>query len=301
MQRKCTGFGLKSVRCSDKYRPMEVLKVKYGTPEAAERFCYSLKTTGFAVLTDHPIPKELVTSVYEKWAEFFKSQEKYEYTFKPESQAGFFPFRSENAKDSPIKDLKEFFHVYPRSKLPDFLEKDTWALYNALVSLGKELLTWVQVGSPNEIKSKFSMPLQDMVTGSEENLLRIIHYPPLQGSEEKGAIRAAAHEDINLITLLCSATAAGLEVKDTAGNWHQVPCDPGSIAINAGDMLQLASQGFYKSTTHRVMNPDGPDSKLPRYSMPLFLHPRTDVVLSETTTAGDYLKQRLLEIGLLKK
>jgi isopenicillin N synthase-like dioxygenase len=66
-------------------------------------------------------------------------------------------------------------------------------------------------------------------------------------------------------------------------------------------MLQLASQGFYKSTTHRVMNPDGPDSKLPRYSMPLFLHPRTDVVLSETTTAGDYLKQRLLEIGLLKK
>jgi isopenicillin N synthase-like dioxygenase len=139
------------------------------------------------------------------------------------------------------------------------------------------------------------------VTDSQENLLRIIHYPPLQGTEEQGAIRAAAHEDINLITLLCSATAAGLEVKDTNGKWHQVPCDPGSIAINAGDMLQLASKGFYKSTTHRVMNPMGPQAKLPRYSMPLFLHPRPDVVLSEGVTAGEYLKQRLRDIGLLKK
>ena len=280
---------------------MEVLKVKYGTPEAAERFCHSLKTTGFAVLTDHPIPKALVTSVYEKWAEFFRSKEKYDYTFKPESQAGFFPFRSENAKDTPIKDLKEFFHVYPRSELPAFLEEDTWKLYHALTTLGKELLHWVQVGSPADIRANFSMPLPDMITDSQENLLRVLHYPPLQGTEEKGAIRAAAHEDINLITLLCSATAAGLEVKDTSGKWHQVPCDPGSIAINAGDMLQLASKDFYKSTTHRVMNPDGPEAKLPRYSMPLFLHPRGEVVLSEGITARQYLEQRLREIGLLKK
>jgi isopenicillin N synthase-like dioxygenase len=280
---------------------MEVLKVKYGSPEAAKRFCYSLKETGFAVLTDHPIPKELVTSVYGKWAEFFRSQEKHNYTFKADSQAGFFPFRSENAKDTPIKDLKEFFHVYPRSELPEFLERDTWTLYHALTKLGKELLNWVQDESPEEIRKNFSMPLQDMVTDSQENLLRILHYPPLQGTEEKGAIRAAAHEDINLITLLCSATAAGLEVKDVHGNWHQVPCDPGSIAINAGDMLQLASKGFYKSTTHRVMNPEGPEAKNPRYSMPLFLHPRADVVLSDGVTARQYLEQRLREIGLLKK
>jgi isopenicillin N synthase-like dioxygenase len=280
---------------------MEVLKVKYGAHEAAERFCHSLKTTGFAVLTDHPIPMELVNRVYSHWAEFFRSEEKHRYTFKVDSQAGYFPFRSENAKDSPIKDLKEFFHVYPRSELPEFLESDTWELYNALVKLGKELLNWVQVGSPASIKSGFSMPLSDMVTDSKENLLRIIHYPPLQGTEEQGAIRAAAHEDINLITLLCSATAAGLEVKDISGTWHKVPCDPGSIAINAGDMLQAASQGYYKSTTHRVVNPMGPDATLPRYSMPLFLHPRPEVQLTEGLTAGEFLKQRLREIGLLKK
>jgi isopenicillin N synthase-like dioxygenase len=280
---------------------MEVLKVKYGSKDAAERFCQSLKTTGFAVVTDHPISSELVNRVYAKWAEFYASPAKFDYTFKPESQAGYFPFRSENAKDSPIKDLKEFFHVYPRSNLPESLKADTWELYNAIVSLGQEMLDWVQIASPPEVKSKFSMPLSQMVETSEENLLRVIHYPPLQGTEEQGAIRAAAHEDINLITLLCSATAAGLEVQDTSGNWHQVPCDPGSIAVNAGDMLQLASLGYYKSTTHRVVNPMGPDAKLPRYSMPLFLHPRSEVLLGEGVTAGGYLKQRLLEIGLLKK
>lgn len=280
---------------------MEVLKVKYGSSEAAERFCHSLKTTGFAVLTDHPIPSELVNRVYRQWADFFASQEKHKYTFKPESQAGYFPFRSENAKDYNIKDLKEFFHIYPRSDMPEFLQKDTWDLYNRLVTLGEELLTWVQTASPAEVKKLFSIPLQDMIQGSGENLLRVIHYPPIKGDEEKGAIRAAAHEDINLITLLCSATSPGLEVMDTAGNWHTVPCDPGSIAINAGDMLQMASQGYYRSTTHRVMNPAGEEAKKPRYSMPLFLHPRSEVMLSKDTSAGAYLKQRLLEIGLLKK
>jgi isopenicillin N synthase-like dioxygenase len=280
---------------------MDVLKVKYGTPEAAERFCHSLKTTGFAVITDHPIPMELVNRVYSKWADFFAGEEKHRYTFKPETQAGFFPFRTENAKDSPIKDLKEFFHIYPRSDLPEFLKEDTWDLYSRLVQLGGELLQWVQTASPPDVRKLFSMPLPEMIQNSTDNLLRVIHYPPLQGTEEQGAIRAAAHEDINLITLLCSATAAGLEVQDTSGRWHAVPCDPGSIAINAGDMLQLASGGYYRSTTHRVMNPTGTDARLPRYSMPLFLHPRPEVPLGDGLAAGEYLKQRLMEIGLLKK
>jgi isopenicillin N synthase-like dioxygenase len=280
---------------------MEVLKVSYHSPEAAERFCHSLKTTGFAVITGHPIPTDLVNRVYQKWADFFNSQEKHAYTFKPESQAGYFPFRSENAKDYNIKDLKEFFHVYPRSEMPEFLKQDTWDLYNRLVDLGGELLKWVEVASPEEVRKLFSMPLHEMTTNSNENLLRVIHYPPLKGDEEDGAIRAAAHEDINLITLLYSATTAGLEVLDTHGKWHDVPCDPGSIAINAGDMLQMASKGYYKSTTHRVVNPHGPEAKKPRYSMPLFLHPRPDVLLADGVTSGGYLKQRLQEIGLLKK
>lgn len=282
---------------------MKVLKVDYSSSQGPTEFCHSLKTTGFAVIQNHPISMELVNAVYEDWSKFFASEEKHNYLFNPKEQSGYFPFRSENAKDYSIKDLKEFFHVYPRSKLPSGeqfarLEKNTWDLYRQLSKLGEQLLGWIQTASPNEVRNKFSMPLVDMIKDSQETLLRIIHYPPLQGKEEPGAIRAAAHEDINLITLLCSATAAGLEVKDTEGNWHSVPCDPGSIAINAGDMLQMASGGYYRSTTHRVVNPEGESSRTPRYSMPLFLHPRPDVVLADEITAGRYLKQRLEQIGL---
>jgi isopenicillin N synthase-like dioxygenase len=279
---------------------MNVLKVNYQSKDAPQTFCQSLTQTGFAVVTQHPIPMDLVNAVYEQWAGFFYSNEKHQYTFQPNDQSGYFPFKSENAKGYSVKDLKEFFHVYPRSKLPANLEKNTWDLYQRLVNMGNDLLGWIEDCTPADIRNKFSMPLSNMITDSPENLLRIIHYPPLAGNEEAGAIRAAAHEDINLITLLCSATAAGLEVKDTSGKWHSVPCDPGSIAINAGDMLQLASQGFYKSTTHRVVNPVGTDAKLPRYSMPLFLHPRSDVVLADGITSGQYLGQRLKEIGLKK-
>lgn len=280
---------------------MEVLKVDYRSPEAPEQFCHSLKTTGFAVIKNHPIPMHLVNEVYDKWARFFASPDKLNYKFKAEDQSGYFPFRSENAKNYSVKDLKEFFHIYPRARLPEFLAGETWDLYGRLVKVGTELLTWIQNTSPLEVRRNFTVPLPEMIQDSEENLHRIIHYPPLQGNEEEGAIRAAAHEDINLITVLCSATTAGLEVQDTEGKWHEVPCDPGSLAINAGDMLQMASHGYYKSTNHRVVNPKGVAAKESRYSMPLFLHPRPEVVLADGITARQYLQQRLKEIGLLKK
>ena len=105
-------------------------------------------------------------------------------------------------------------------------------------------------------------------------------------------------DDINLITLLVAGTQPGLQVQDIENNWHDVPCDPGAIVINAGDMLQMASDGYYPSTTHRVTNPGKDIKNMSRYSMPLFLHPRDDIRLSERYTAGLYLNERLKEIGL---
>ena len=137
-----------------------------------------------------------------------------------------------------------------------------------------------------------------MIKRSKTNLLRILHYPPLDGGEEPGAIRGAAHEDINLITLLVAGTQPGLQVKDNNNDWHNVPCDIGSIAINAGDMLQEASGGYFPSTTHQVINPGNEIKNESRYSMPLFLHPRDEIVLSDRYTAGQYLDERLKEIGL---
>ena len=280
---------------------MKVQSVSYKSTQAPQSFALSLKETGFGVLTDHPISAELVSGVFEDWNQFFSSDQKHAYLYDPIKQSGYFPFKSENAKDSNVKDLKEFFHLYPWTELPPMLSQRTWELFNRMTALASELLSWIDDSTPSEVRAKFSMPLKEMIKDSREILMRPIHYPPLTGGEEEGAIRAAAHEDINLITLLPAATAPGLQVMDTALNWHDVPCDPGSIVINSGDMLKMASQGYYPSTTHRVVNPRGPEAKLPRYSMPLFLHPRPEVRLSAEHTAQSYLSERLQQIGLLKK
>jgi isopenicillin N synthase-like dioxygenase len=244
------------------------------------------------------VPAELIARAYEGWQQFFASEEKHDYTFDPQRQDGYFPFRSENAKGYPAKDLKEFFHVYPGTRLPEAVAEVTRELYRQLAALAGDLLALLEDHTPAEVRARLSMPLRKMVENSPQTLFRILCYPPLTGEEEQGAVRAAAHEDINLITLLVAATAPGLQVKDAQGRWLEVPADAGSIVVNAGDMLQMTTDGYYRSTTHRVVNPTGDDAKRRRLSMPLFLHPWPQVRLSETHTAREYLDERLREIGL---
>ena len=121
----------------------------------------------------------------------------------------------------------------------------------------------------------------------------------MKGDEELGAIRAGAHEDINLITILPAANEPGLQVQLKNGDWIDVPCDFGNLIVNIGDMLQEASAGYFPSTSHRVINPEGTDKTKARISLPLFLHPRPDVKLSERHTAGTYLHERLVELGVI--
>ncbi len=279
---------------------MRVLRVQYGSPDAPKQFAESLRTTGFAVIANHPIPHDLIGDVFAEWAKWFESGDKQNYLYDPKTQAGYFPFKTENAKGTTVKDLKEFFHLFLETPIPAGFSPKTRQMYDRMNGLGVELLGWLQDHTTDKVRQQLSMPLTKMSDGSKETLLRPIHYPGLKGDEEPGAIRAAAHEDINLITLLPAATAPGLQVRDLQGNWHDVTCNPGDIAINAGDMLQEATGGHYISTTHRVINPAGSDATKPRYSMPLFIHPRPEVRLSERHTAGTYLEERLREIGLLK-
>ena len=277
---------------------MKVKTVSYRSPTAAQEFTDSFRQTGFAVVSDHPIQPQLIQESFREWERFFSSEEKHLHRYDPVKQSGYFPFRTENAKDYSKKDLKEFYHHYPWDQFPKQVSEFTPQLYRALLEMSRVLLAWVEQSTPAEVRAGFSMPLTQMIDESQEILLRAIHYPPLTGTEEEGAVRAAAHEDINLITLLPAATAAGLQVKDLNGVWHDVPCDPGTVVVNSGDMLKAASGDYYPSTTHRVMNPTGEASRLPRYSMPLFLHPRREVLLAPGLTAGGYLQQRLREIGL---
>ena len=111
-------------------------------------------------------------------------------------------------------------------------------------------------------------------------------------------MRSAPHEDIDLLTILPAASAPGLQARDLQGAWHSIECDPGQLAINAGDMLQMATKGHFPSTTHQVVNPDGEGSRNPRFSMPFFFHPHPHVRLSDKYTAREYLEERLHDIGL---
>ncbi|MEZ4845548.1 MAG: 2OG-Fe(II) oxygenase family protein [Bdellovibrionota bacterium] len=279
---------------------MHVKSVDYKSPNAAKEFKDSICTTGFAVVANHPISHELIFKTFEEWKLFFEGNEKTDYVFNPKEQAGYFPMRSENAKDSNFKDLKEFYHYYSWYKNPKSVSNYTPKLRDELVKLAATLLNWIEKETPKDIAQYYSMPLSKMIENSGQILLRPIHYPPLKGDEIQGEVRAAAHEDINLITLLPSATAPGLEVLDLQGSWHEVKCDPGTIVVNSGDMLKEASNGYYPSTTHRVINPKGEAQRTSRYSMPLFLHPREEVRLSERHTAESYLHERLVELGLKK-
>ncbi|MBA3660327.1 MAG: isopenicillin N synthase family oxygenase [Gammaproteobacteria bacterium] len=276
---------------------MHVLTIDYHAPNAADLFCRSLKETGFAVIRRHPVTPGLISEFYQTWQQFFDSKDKFNYTYQKPSQAGYFPFRTEKAKNHRVHDLKEFYHFYLWANHPPEINQITKQLYTELVMLAGHLLQWIEKGLPDSVAAKLTLPLIDMITESKNTVLRILHYPPLAESLDQDAVRAAPHEDINLITLIPAATSPGLEVKDKSGDWYEVNCDKGNIIVNVGDMLQECTDSYYQSTTHRVINPLD-HLNLPRYSAPLFLHPREEVQLSNQYTAKAYLIERLRQIGI---
>lgn len=272
----------------------EILAIGLDEVDAPAKFAKSFRETGFAIIKDHNISSDEIDRMYGVWTDFFASDEGPNFAVKPGESAGYFGYKSENAKGSANKDLKEFFHAYQNKTLPNITEKETREFQEKLIKMGSTLLGWLDQESEGHVS--FSEPLENMINGSDMNLLRIIHYPPLPDNVEPGEVRAAAHEDINLITLLVTGTEPGLQAKDVNGNWHDVPCKPGYITVNSGDMLSMASKGYYPSTPHRVVNPPKQENRS-RYSMPLFVHPRPDVLLDKLT-AGEFLDERLKEIGL---
>lgn len=278
---------------------MNVRVVDYRAPDAAEQFTRSLHETGFGVLVNHPIPQDLVESIYRNWLAFFGTEEKHDFAFSVEKQDGYFsPEISETAKGHTQKDIKEYFHIYPWGRIPAQLKDDAMRYYDTANTLAQELLAWVEQYTPADIAANYSEPLSQMIQGSQKTLLRVLRYPPLTGNEPAGSLRAAAHGDINLLTILPAANEPGLQVQDMNGNWIDVPCDFGMLIINIGDMLSEASGSYYPSTQHRVVNPTGEGASKSRVSLPLFLHPRDEVVLSERYTAGAYLAERLRELGV---
>ena len=283
----------------------------------------SLKDIGFFALENHGIPLELIKQSYEKADEFFglSDEEKMTYARREIShQRGYTAFGVEHAKDNPAPDLKEFWqtgrthkdnenpsypkNIWPEKSVPGF-RTTIDDLYSRMESLSGDLLSACSL-----YLGKSRDWLVEM-TNDGNTIMRIIHYPPLGENVPEGAVRSAAHEDINFITLLVTATADGLEVMDHDGTWIKVEGDERYIIVDSGDMIQNLTNGLFKSTTHRVVNPSTNSAR--RFSMPMFVHPRNSIDLTprpefiamtsgsadyQSIKAGDYLHQRLVEIGL---
>ncbi|HPY40492.1 MAG TPA: 2-oxoglutarate and iron-dependent oxygenase domain-containing protein, partial [Thiolinea sp.] len=192
---------------------MSLQAVDYLSPHAAAEFVESLREYGFGVLKNHPIRQESVQSIYRNWLAFFQSSEKYDYRFRSSFDGYFPPEVSETAKGCAVRDIKEYFHFYhPWGICPETLRPELIAYRQAANALAEELLGWIETYSPPEVAILYHEPLSAMIRDSDQTLLRVLHYPPFQGSEPAQALRAAAHEDINLLTVLPAANEPGLQV-----------------------------------------------------------------------------------------
>lgn len=271
--------------------------------QVSQAFGAALEHVGFAIITRHGIQRELLDAVYAATARVFaySDTELSRYTYSGGGGLhGFTRFGVEHAKGHPVADLKRFWHVHRPPDAPNIWPSEVPEFRQLTTELFERLddLSFWLLDSLNEYLGYPAGMLRGMVRGGD-SLLRLLHYPALTSSPAS-AIRSAPHEDINFITLLVAGTASGLQIQErgVGGGWHAVNEEAGSIVVNAADMLQLLTKGRLKSATHRVVNPPS-SSNTDRYSAPFFVHPRPEVVLDETGfTAGQYLKQRLQEIGL---
>ena len=280
----------------------------------------SFREYGFALVRDHGIDAELIARAWRLTAAFFTlpEAEKRRYVLDGSGGArGYTPFGKEIAKGATAHDLKEFWHVGREPPEPGMAAnlwperptgfRETFArLFAEFDRVGALILDRValHLGLPGDW-------FRPIVAGNN-SVLRLLHYPPVAATEG-GAIRAGAHEDINLITLLLGAEESGLELLTRDGRWLPVAPPEGVLVVNIGDMLQRLTNHVLPSTTHRVRNPAGERAAFSRYSMPFFLHPRSDFSIETLAqcvtadnpdrypaaiTADDYLQERLREIGL---
>ena len=278
--------------------PKELPLIDFTHENASQAFFESLASFGFATLINHPLDMERVERIYSDWRAYFAEGVGSEFAMDPTRQDGYFALeQAESAKGQVLRDHKEYFQFYDWGRCPEHLKLDLSDHFDDCVRFASTLLRWVAANLPIEIAESLSIPLEDMIRQSAQSMLRVLHYPPVpEGSELP---RAAAHEDINLLTILPASDGPGLELQLQSGDWIEVVNRPSQVVVNIGDMLQEATGGYLRSTTHRVAATEAAVWQRGRMSLPLFLHPRPDVVLSERYTADAYLQQRLHELGVI--
>jgi isopenicillin N synthase-like dioxygenase len=277
----------------------------------------ALEAHGFVIIANPGLDPDLLRRAYQAAADLFALSDADKRPFdRPaiDRQRGWTPFGTEHAKDQVAADLKEFWQIgreaphlpgVPANVFPD--EPDVAPVFTALFAALERTATQLLAAVGHYLG--LNDGTFEAMTDGGNSVLRVIHYPPLPESMPAGAVRAAAHEDINLMTLLPTSTASGLEIRardpDGTSRWMPVEAPPGSLIVDTGDMMARLTAGRLPATTHRVVNPTDPAlARSPRYSMPFFVHPRPEVRLTPFDggepgpTAEDFLKERLRAIGV---
>lgn len=295
---------------------MKVATVDMGAPCARDDFNRSLQETGFAVLVNHGVDRKFIEGVYDEWRGFMMSLDEKvkaegghdcikEYLRSTDVFDGYFPMDlAETAKSAAVKDIKHYYHLYfPHGRYPKEASDDARKMFDLLYDLGLTLCEWIDDGLSPETRQRLKdqgMQSLSETVSREDTLLRILHYPAYDGDKaEPGAVRAAAHEDINMITLLPVGSSRGLQLfGKEEQQWFDVPFEPESIIVNIGDMLQALTDGALKSTTHRVVKAADEPAGQDRMSSPVFIHAKPTLLLNDKVgTAREYLIQRLTELA----
>lgn len=310
---------------------LDLSKYTQGTTAERAHFVQAwgegLKEFGFVSIVNHGVDDALIRRTYADAERLFALPREVKQRYVVPGgggQRGYTPYGQEHAKNRTVGDLKEFWHVgrdlpegsprrstYGANVWPSELETfkaNTLDLFHALDRAAAVML--------QALAEYFQLPRSTFSDMAHEgnSVLRIIHYPPLKDMFIPGGVRAAEHEDINLITLLCESTSSGLELLTRQNEWIAVDSLRGQIVVDSGDMLSRVTNEIIPSTTHRVVNPKSTDDDVERYSMPFFVHPYPecslrvlDACVSESNprkfpdiTADAFLVQRLREIGLIK-
>jgi isopenicillin N synthase-like dioxygenase len=282
---------------------------------------------GFVALKGHFLSDDLVDNLYTEIKNFFSLPTETKRSYEIEGiggQRGYVSFGKESAKGKKEGDLKEFWHFGQyvendaklKAEYPDNVTVNELAQFN---KVGKETYQMLEKTGVYVLRA-LALFLEldefyfDGYAKNGNSILRPIHYPPIT-SEPKNAVRAAAHGDINLITLLMGAQGRGLQVQKHDGEWLDAMAEPNELVINVGDMLARHSNNRLKSTIHRVVNPPKEKWGTSRYSIPFFMHPISEMPLDclencvddthpklyDDITAGQFLNERLIELGLIKK
>lgn len=309
---------------------VDLAEFTQGTPEQKNSFVQQLgrayEEVGFVAVKNHGIPDSLIAGLYEYVHNFFALplEQKLKYEIPGlAGQRGYTSFGREHAKGSEAPDLKEFFQYGQtvenddpiRSEYPDNVSVTEIAAFNHTLLTAYRQYEKSAGALLRSIALYLGLDEQyfEPHIANGNSILRCIHYPPIT-HEPKSAIRAEQHEDINLITLLVGASADGLQILTKQGDWVGVTSLPEQIVVNVGDMLQRLTNNRLRSTTHRVVNPPREHWHTSRFSMPFFMHPRSEMSLAclescideahpkayDDISAGGYLDERLREIGLKK-